>query len=105
MNFQTVVDVSQVAAALTVIGGAVFAVFEAMGVLVHRRIAPRSLVQDLVGGVIVVIWRRLQPWLTQLRSEQSNPSDLEWLQWLAEQLEQRRAEKLPAYLQHRSWVP
>ena len=79
--------------------------FEAMGVLVHRRIAPLSLVQDLVGGFAVVIWRRLEPWITELRVEQSNPSDSEWFQWLAEQLEQRKADKVPAYVQHRGWSP
>jgi hypothetical protein len=168
MDIQTVVDVSQIAAALTVIGGTVFAVlqlqefrrqrqevvaldlmrafmgaefaeamaivtnlpdnlssddlrragpdaekaatlmcttFEAMGILVHRRIAPFPLVQDLIGGITVVVWRRLEPWITQLRVEQSNPSDSEWFQWLAEELEQRKAEKVPAYEQHRDWAP
>jgi hypothetical protein len=168
MNLQTFVDLSQIAAALTVIGGTVFALlqlrefkrqrqeavaldlmrafmgaefaeamaivtnlpdnlsaeglrragpdaekaatlmcttFEAMGVLVHRRIAPLPLVQDLVGGFAVVTWRRLKPWITELRVEQSNPSDSEWFQWLAEQLEQRKAHKVPAYVQHRGWVP
>lgn len=168
MNLQTFVDLSQIAAALTVIGGTVFALlqlrefkrqrqeavaldlmrafmgaefaeamaivtnlpdnlsaeglrragrdaekaatlmsttFEAMGVLVHRRIAPLPLVQDLVGGFAVVTWRRLEPWITELRVEQSNPSDSEWFQWLAEQLEQRKAHKVPAYIQHRSWTP
>jgi len=79
--------------------------FEAMGVLVHRRIAPLSLVQDLAGGFIVVTWRRLQPWLTELRIEQNNPSDSEWFQWLAEQLERRKEAKTPAYLLHRDWAP
>jgi hypothetical protein len=168
MDLQTVVGISQVVAALTVIGGTAFAIlqlrefrrqrqevvaldlmrafmgaefaeamaivtslpenlsaddlhraglnaekaatltcttFEAMGVLVHRRIAPLSLVQDLVGGIVVVMWRRLEPWVSQLRVEQSNPSDSEWFQWLAEQLEQRKARKVPAYLRHRDWAP
>jgi hypothetical protein len=168
MDLQTVVDVTQITAAVTVSGGTVFALlqlrelrrqrqeavaldlmrafmgaefsaamaivtnlpdnmsaddlsragpdaekaatlmcttFEAMGVLVHRRIAPLPLVQDLVGGLIVVMWRRLQPWLDQLRVEQSNPSDSEWFQWLAEQLEQCKTAKVPAYVQHRDWVP
>jgi hypothetical protein len=164
MDLGTVVEVSQIAAAVTVIGGTVFAVlqlrefkrqrqetaaldllrafmgpefaeamaivtnlpdalsaeglrragphaekaatlmcttFEAMGVLVHRRIAPLSLVQDLAGGIIVITWRRLEPWLTELRIEQGNPSDSEWFQWLAEQLERRKTDKQPAYLLHR----
>lgn len=168
MDLETIVDVSQVVAALTVIGGTVFAVlqlrefrqqrqeavaldllrafmgaefsdamavvtnlpdglsaaelrmagpeaekaatlmcttFEAMGVLVHRRIAPLSLVQDLAGGIIVLMWRRLEPWITNLRVEQSNPSDSEWFQWLAEQLQRRKAESAPAYAMHRDWEP
>jgi hypothetical protein len=168
MDLQIVVDISQVTAAFTVIGGTIFAVlqprefrrqrqeavaldlmrafmgpefaaampvitnlpdglsaddlrragpaaeraatlmcttFEAMGVLVHRRIAPLALVQDLAGGIVVVMWRRLQPWLDQLRVDQSSPSDSEWFQWLAEQFERRKAEKVPAYLQHRDWQP
>ena len=168
MDLRTVVDASQIAAALTVIGGTLFAVlqlrefklqrqetaaldllrtfmgpefadamtivtnlpdglsaeglrragphaekaatlmcttFEAMGVAVHRRIAPLALVQDLAGGFIVVTWRRLEPWLRELRIQQDNPSDSEWFQWLAEQLERRKADKQPAYLQHRDWQP
>jgi hypothetical protein len=44
---------------------------------------------------------RLRPWITQLRVEQANPSDSEWFQWLAEEFEQRKAEKVPAREQHR----
>jgi hypothetical protein len=168
MNLQIVVDISQVVAALTVVGGTVFALlqlrefkrqrqdavamdlmrafmgpefaeamsvvtslpegttgeelrragpavekaatqmcttFEAMGILVHRRIAPLPLVQDLVGGILVVTWRKLKPWVTMLRDEQSYPSDSEWFQWLAEQLERRQEDKVPAYLRHRHWEP
>jgi hypothetical protein len=62
-------------------------------------------VQDLVGGIVAVMWRKLEPWVTQLRVEQSCPSDSEWFQWLAEQLERRKAEKVPACLRHRDWSP
>jgi hypothetical protein len=61
MNLQTLADVSQIAAALTVIG-----------------------------GFAVVTWHRLEPWITELR---------------VEQLEQRRAEKVPACVRHRGWSP
>ena len=33
--------------------------FEAVGVMVHRGIAPLGLVQDLVGGIVVVMWRQV----------------------------------------------
>ena len=61
--------------------------FEAIGILVHRRIAPFPLVQDLIGGITGVVWRRLSPWITELR------------------VEQRKAEKVPAREQHRDWAP
>lgn len=168
MDLATIVDLSQIAAALTVIGGTVFAVlqlreikqqrqdaaaldllrafmgpefadamaivtslpdgltveglrragpdaekaatlmcttFEAMGVMVHRRIAPLSLVQDIAGGIIMVTWRRLAHWVNELRTEQNNPSDSEWFQWLAEQLERRKTAQQPAHLLHRDWQP
>ncbi len=57
------------------------------------------------GGITVVVWRRLRPWLTQLRVEQGNPSDSEWFQWLAEEFERRKAAKVPANEQHRDWAP
>jgi len=60
---------------------------------------------DLAGGIIVVTWQRLEPWLTELRLQQNNPSYSEWFQWLAEQLERRKDEKKPAYLLHRDWAP
>lgn len=79
--------------------------FEAIGVMVHRRIAPLPLVQDLIGGIVVVLWRRLGPWIRELRVEQSNPSDSEWFQWLAEQVERRGGKDSVAYEAHRNWEP
>ena len=168
VNLQTVVDISQIAAAATVIGGTFFGLvqlkefrkqrqetiagdlmrtfmsaefsnaitialgfpdgisaeamrskgpdaekaavliettFETMGLLVFERIAPFSLVLKLAGGTIVLMWRKLGPWVTELRAEQSNPYDGEWFQWLAEQCAQRKSADLPAHIRHRSWVP
>lgn len=79
--------------------------FEAMGILVHRRIAPFPLVTDMIGGIIVVAWRRLQPWIEQLRVDTSNPSDSEWFQWLAQQCERHAADRQPAHVRHRGWEP
>lgn len=88
MDLSTIVDLSQVVASLTVVGGMALA-----------------LVQDLAGGIIVLMWHRLEKWLEQLRVEQGNPSDSEWFQWLAEQLERRKLDKEPAYVRHREWTP
>ena len=79
--------------------------FETMGLLVFERIAPFSLVLSLAGGTIVLMWRKLGPWVAELREAQSNPSDGEWFQWLAEQCEHRKKSQTPAYIQHRGWLP
>lgn len=79
--------------------------FETMGLLVFKRIAPFNLVVELTGGIIVVIWHKLEPWLTQIRLEQSQPSWAEWFQWLAQQCERHKAHEVPAYVGHAGWSP
>ena len=79
--------------------------FEAMGILVHRRMVPLPLVTDMIGGVVVVCWRRLCPWIEAIREETHNPSDSEWFQWLAEQCERNAPNKVPAHIKYRGWEP
>ena len=79
--------------------------FEAIGLMVHRRIAPLDLVVDLIGGIIRVMWRKLGPWMKQVRIEQAQPSFGEWFQWLAEQCERHKDEGAPANIAHREWMP
>lgn len=79
--------------------------FETMGLLVFERIAPFPLVVELVGGIVVVMWRKLSPWADQIRNEQLQPSWAEWFQWLAEQCERHKSVQEPAYTKHRNWVP
>src|SRR6478672_5147267 len=45
--------------------------FETMGLLVFERIAPFSLVLELAGGIIVVMWHKLGPWMSKVRVEQA----------------------------------
>jgi len=79
--------------------------FETLGVLVYRRIAPFPLVVELAGGIIVVMWRKLGPWLQQIRAEQSQPSWAEWFEWLAQQCARYKDEDAPAYVKHAGWSP
>jgi len=79
--------------------------FETMGLLVFERIAPFTLVLQLAGGITVVMWRKLGPWLNQMRVEQSQPSWAEWFQWLAQQCERHKETGRAAYELHRDWVP
>jgi hypothetical protein len=79
--------------------------FETMGLLVFERIAPFRLVVELAGGIIVVMWHKLDPWLNQIRVEQSQPSWAEWFQWLAQQCERHKGHNTPAYSRHSDWIP
>jgi len=77
--------------------------FETMGLLAFRRIAPFFLIEELAGGMTVVMWRKIGNWLETVRVEQSQPSWAEWFQWLAEQMLETKAEHEPAHVRHRNW--
>ena len=77
--------------------------FETMGLLVFERIASYQIVQNLAGGMITSMWRKLSVWTDELRLEQNQPSWAEWFQWLAERMEQTKTETAAAYEQHRDW--
>jgi hypothetical protein len=79
--------------------------FETMGLLVFQRIAPFGLVVELAGGIIVVMWHKLGPWLDRVRVEQHQPSWAEWFQWLAQQCEKQKHGRTPAYVRHDDWMP
>lgn len=79
--------------------------YETLGYLVYRGIMPIELVEELVGGLGVNFWHRIAPWAEAVRAEQEQPLLLEWFQWLAERLQERkRPEAVPAYIRYRSWV-
>ena len=84
----------------------VCSVYETVGVLVFRRILPFQVVEDLTGGAIALCWRKLRPWIEEIRVETSNDRVFEWFQWLVERCaEQQKSESkaLPAYMAHRNW--
>jgi len=78
--------------------------FETMGLLVYRGSLPLPLVEELIGGAIVLLWQRLRPWVEAHRIEQQHPLMFEWFQWLSERLEERgRPTQTPAYVRYRDW--
>ena len=80
--------------------------FESMGLLVYRESLPLHLVEEIIGGAVVLLWRRLRPWVEFHRQEQQHPLLFEWFQWLAERLDERgRPAQMPAYLRYRDWKP
>jgi hypothetical protein len=79
--------------------------FETMGLLVFRRIAAYDMVEQLAGGMVVMLWRKLDVWVATVRAEQSQPSWAEWFQWLAELLSPRKSSTQPAHVEYRGWKP
>jgi hypothetical protein len=78
---------------------------ETIGYMVFRRIVTLDMVDELIGGVIVVWWLRIEAFAERDRARTSNPKSYEWVQWLAERLMERRgaAGSSPAYEKHADW--
>ena len=48
--------------------------FETIAYMVFRELASFSMVQELAGGMILTMWRKLEGWAADVREEQSQPS-------------------------------
>ena len=79
--------------------------FESIGVMVFRGIAPLEMVNELLGGVCVESWTRLDRLMQDSRNATGRKTIAEWFQWLAERLDEhhRRYGRPPAYEQYRDW--
>ena len=64
----------------------VHAFFESTGLMVKRQIISFEVVDDLVGGVILVTWKKLDMWIQEWRDER-NPLAGEWFEWLKIEIE------------------
>ncbi|GAA3908787.1 hypothetical protein GCM10022276_28850 [Sphingomonas limnosediminicola] len=83
----------------------VLALFESLGPLVARGHVPIEMYADSYRGVTVLCWQKLRPYIEE-RRQNGWPNLFEWLQWLAERMEQRtpRAGDVPAFDRFRTWV-
>jgi len=79
--------------------------FETMGLLVYRRVAPYDLAVELAGGLVQVLWRKLERYVSEVRDEVAHPSFAEWFEWLARVAEKHKSEVEPAYLRGADWQP
>ena len=81
--------------------------YETIGYMAYLGLASFRTVQELTGGVGLVMWRKLERWMDDVRAEQSQPSWSEWFHWLADQLERESEQKeaSPAYVKHAGWRP
>lgn len=79
--------------------------FETMGLLVHKDVASFEIVQKLCGGLLLMMWRKMEVWTKEVRVEQSNPRFGEWIQWLAERIAECEPNMIPAHEAHANWRP
>jgi hypothetical protein len=82
-------------------------VIEGLGYSVFERIVPLRIVDNLVGGNIRVIWRKLRRYVEFERERSGSQKTFEWFQWLAEQLERYQQGKtslqIGAHQAYRDW--
>ena len=79
---------------------------ENIGVMMFQRIVPSVVVENLMGDSAVLLWKKLNKWVTDVRIDLDNPGAFEWFQWLAEILESMQPDQpAPAYEAHKNWKP
>ena len=78
--------------------------FETMGILVHKDIASFQIVQELAGGLLLMMWRKIEISIKETRVEQGNPRFGEWVQWLAERVEECESDIKPAFEAYADWT-
>jgi hypothetical protein len=59
-----------------------FAFFEGLGVLVHRKLIDPYLVDDLLSGPIIRYWEASKPYIVERRIRQNHPPIGEWIEYL-----------------------
>ena len=81
------------------------ATWETVGVLLFHGEFTIDVVDDFFSGPILISWRKLLPYTTDLRERHGRETWSEWFQWLAERMMERESKTppLPAYIAHRDW--
>jgi hypothetical protein len=78
--------------------------YENCGYLVHARMIPLSLVDELNGGMVRLTWRKFRGYVMQFRV--GNPAAFEWFEWLYDRLLQYPLPKGdPAHIKYKDWKP
>jgi len=79
---------------------------ESVGVMMYQRIVPSAVVNNLIGSSTIILWRKLEIWVQDLRGELDSPFAFEWFQWLAMTLGDLQDDSdLPAYEAYTEWQP
>lgn len=75
--------------------------FETMGLLVQKDIASFQIVQELAGGLMLMMWRKLETWVYETRVEQKNPRFGEWVEWLTDRIRELEGDVEPAFVKYK----
>lgn len=78
---------------------------ETMGLMIHEDIACFRMTQELTGGLVQTVWKKVGVWIQQSRIQNDDPEFGEWTQWLTERLIEDKPNATPAYEAYRSWKP
>ena len=79
---------------------------ESVGVMMYQRIVPAAVVSNLIGSSTIILWRKLEVWVQDLRVELDSPFAFEWFQWLAMTLGELQDDSdVPAYEAYTEWEP
>ena len=78
---------------------------ETTAYLVYLRLVSMEAIDDIMGGVTLMYWSRAKRWAERERVRTGNPKFLEWCEWLADRIAERRAARghEPAHVRHRDW--
>jgi hypothetical protein len=61
-------------------------VFESLGYMVFRGVVPLAVVRELVGGVALAMWRKLETWKEEVVEMEGQDRVVEWYEWLVNRL-------------------
>jgi len=78
---------------------------ETIGYMVFSRMVSLELVDDLLGGVVLMFWNPAKDGAERERARTGNGKLFEWCEWLADRIGARRVLRghEPAHLKHRNW--
>ena len=82
-----------------------FGTFESLAILIIRKELDIKLVEDFFSGIILLSWKKMKNYITEMRSFSHRDTYYEWVQWLSEQLEKRemKVPAVPAYEMWKEW--
>lgn len=79
---------------------------DSLGWMVYRRMIAFHDVDQIMGGAVRGLWKKLRPMMDEQRIKEGNPCSLEWLQWMAEQMDKDPApgKAIGAHIAFKEWA-